>query len=317
MNKILDLYHLKALNISKMDGYESTNYLIETAEGYRVIKHYKDPKGFPVLRAEIKLLNELASRLPFQIPCSIVPSQELSDGSLTRLYKYIEGDILGKAKQNKKLLDNFGQAIGLLSRELAGKRDPTIEARKLRWDQQHCLINRPKVRHIRSVTHRRWVNYFMDQFAEHVAPIQHTLRHSIIHGDLNEQNVIVEKNKIAGIIDFDDICFSPLVNEISIAMAYSSLTNKREPLGMIEGILKAYHAIFPLLPEEVDLLYYLIPIRLCVSVANSSEAQANGTDTEYIVKNQEDAWDVLEKWLAYDTSVVSNRFRMLLGIDQT
>ncbi len=315
MQDILDLYHLEALDIRQMDGYGSINYQIETEEGLLVIKHYKEPEEFPILREEIALLNELAPQLPFLTPCAPVPLKELPDGTLTRLYHYIEGQLLGKAVQTDELLTNFGRSAGLLSQALAGRRGLAIEARKLIWDQQYCLMNRSKVRYIRSATHRKWVDYFLDQFAEHVAPIQYTLRHSIIHGDLNEQNVLVENDAVVGFIDFGDLCYSPLVNEIAVAMAYSSLMNKQTPLEKIEKILAAYHEVFPLLPEEVDLLYYLIPVRLCVSVVNSSETQALETDTEYIVQNQQDAWDILEQWVGFNPVGLSNRFRKRLGME--
>lgn len=314
MEELLNLYDLKALNSSKMDGYGSINYRIDTQDGKVVLKQYVDHSEFAIVRAEVALLGELEPLLNYHIPNAPIPLKELPDGSLTRLYQFIEGSLLGKAEQTDELLYNFGIAIGQLTQAIGDYRSNPIEARRLEWDQQYCLVNVSKVPCIQHPKHRKWVNYFFDQFAQHIAPIQHELRHAIIHGDVNEQNVLVKGNEVLGIIDFGDICYSPLINEVAVSMAYCSLLNQDDPLGKISLILKGYHSVSPLLPEEVDLLYYLIPIRLCVSVANSSEKQAQGEGTDYIVQNQKDAWNILEQWIGFNPTGVNNYFREALDM---
>ena len=46
-----------------------------------------------------------------------------------------------------------------------------------------------------------------------------------LHGDLNLDNIVVseDEKKIMGFIDWGDVVWSPVINEIAIAMAYAGM----------------------------------------------------------------------------------------------
>lgn len=177
------------------------------------------------------------------------------------------------------------------------------------------MLNKIKIKHIKDPSKRKLVDYFFDQFEHYVLPKQDDLRHAIIHGDLNENNVLVKNNDIVGFIDFGDICYSPLINEIAIAITYIMLLNEKDPIVKACEVLKGYHAVTPILEEEVALIYYLIAARLCVSVCNSSEAVAKGGDTEYILINQKPAWNLLEQFISINPIGMTNQFLIALAFD--
>ncbi len=56
------------------------------------------------------------------------------------------------------------------------------------------------------------------QIRENVEPFIEDLRKSVIHGDANDWNVLCKNGEVSGIIDFGDMCFSPLINELAIAV---------------------------------------------------------------------------------------------------
>ena len=314
MIKLLIDYDLDPTDIEKLEGYDSINYRIKTKSDQYVLKHYLNSKEYGLINAEVQLLDEISDQLSFQIPTTVKPITILDDNSFTRLLTYIEGDFLANAKQNKDLLFNFGKSIAQLDKHLLSKRNYPIEARKQVWDLQYCLLNKVKIDHITDASKRKLVHYFFDQFEHHVLPIHDVLRYSIIHGDLNENNVLVEKNEIVGFIDFGDICYSPLINEIAIAITYIMLLNKKDPIKKACEVLKGYHSVVALFKEEVELLYYLIAARLCVSVCNSSEAMAKGGQTDYILINQKPAWKLLEQFISFNPIGMTNQFLNALEI---
>ena len=315
MEKLLGAYKLNVINIQKLEGYTSINYKIETDTDTYVLKHYQNPEEFSLIKAESQLLNEISSKISFQISNDIAPLKELEDHSFTRLLNFIEGDFLASAKLTDELLYNFGMSIAQLNLLCKDKRSDAIEARKQVWDLQYCLLNKPKMSFIENPSQRKFVDYFFDLFEHHVLPKQDNLRHSIIHGDLNENNVLTNENGVTGIIDFGDICYGPLINEVAIAITYVMLLDEKESLSKAAMVLKGYHETLPLLKEEVELLYYLIPARLAVSVCNSSEAVSKGGDTDYILINQKPAWKLLEKFISFNPIGMTNQFLEALGFD--
>ncbi len=315
MKRLLSSYGLAVKNIKKLEGYASINYKVETDTDTYVLKHYQNSQELPLIQAEMHLLNEISSQIPFQISNDVAPLKVLKDNSFTRLLNFIDGDFLANATMSDELLYNFGTAIAQLNLALKDKRSDAIEARKQVWDLQHCLLNKSKTRFIKNPSQRKLVDYFFDLFQHRIQPKQNELRHAIIHGDLNENNVLTNESEVTGFIDFGDICYTPLINEVAIAITYVMLLNPNDPFTKACQVLKSYHATMPLIKEEVELLYYLIPARLAVSVCNSSEAVSKGGDTEYILINQKPAWELLERFISFNPIGVTNNFLEALGFD--
>ena len=57
--------------------------------------------------------------------------------------------------------------------------------------------------------------------------------------------MIVKNGKISSFIDFGDLAYSLLINEVAIAMMYASY-DKEDPLEWAIIILKSYHKLLPL-----------------------------------------------------------------------
>ena len=206
LDKILKLYDLKSQEIEKLDGYASINYSVKSEGTNYLLKHYLDANEYKLIYEEEKILQFLSKRkLPFQIPSCLQEMQRHNDNSFSRLLPFIEGKLLSSVNHSDGLLENFGTSIGILNTHLLGIKNDTIKARELFWDMKHTLLNAEKKSFIKNPEDRKVVSYYLDLFEHHVVPIQNTLRHSIIHSDLNDNNVLVENENVTGLIDFGDI----------------------------------------------------------------------------------------------------------------
>jgi len=61
---------------------------------------------------------------------------------------------------------------------------------------------------------RDLISHCLNEFEQNVLPVFGSLRHQVIHGDLNPGNVLVAENDdemIAGVIDFGDMVRAPLI----------------------------------------------------------------------------------------------------------
>lgn len=308
-NRLLTPYGFQCEEFEKLDGYASINYRVRHYEKNHLLKHYTNPEEFSLISAEDSILQELnKSNLPFLIPASLQEMARYEDGSFSRLLPFIEGDLLSSVDPSDLLMNDFGRAVGHLNKELLDVKNDTIQARELFWDMKHALLNEHKKAFIEDPKDRKLITYYFDLFEHHILPVQHQLRYSIIHSDLNDNNIIIADQKVSGIIDFGDITYSPLIYEVAIAATYIMLANEKSPFDMARAFIQGYHSVLPLKKEEIELLYLLIPSRLCVSVCNSAKKKAEGADTEYVLISEKPAWNLLRKWISINPIWITNFF---------
>ena len=244
MKHLLKSYNIQPIEIDKLAGYISNNYKIRTDKNeWFVFKHYTDLAELELIHAENKLLEEISSELSYQIPAAIdrggFTVHQHNDQTFSRLVPYIEGKFLDEVGHTDELLYNFGQAIAEMDSALEGKRISVIESRKIIWDIQHSLLNKLKANFIQEPDRRKLVDFYFDQFEQFALPQYQNLRYSIIHGDMNIQNVLTDGSKISGVIDFGDMCYSLLVNELAVALTYI-MFEKEEPIRAAQNVIRGY-----------------------------------------------------------------------------
>jgi len=172
----------------------------------------------------------------------------------------------------------------------------------------------PKVALIKEPERRKLVSYFLDRFRYFVLPHLHELRHQIIHGDLNDNNILVKDEAINGFLDFGDSTYAPLVCELAVAMTYLML-DKEDPFEEILPLIKGYQNTNALERQEIELLPELITARLCISVCNSAEKKHLGQDNDYVLISEKPAWKLLEKWITTNPNRIGNLFLKAAGFE--
>jgi len=160
---------------------------------------------------------------------------------------------------------------------------------------------------------RKQVAYFLMQFEKNVNPEIPDLRKSIVHNDANDWNVLAADNQVSGIIDFGDMVYSPLINELAVAATYI-LFDKSNPLEWAATLLKAYVSEVPLHENEVDLLYWLIAGRVCLSLIMSAESEGSEDDNSYQLVSRDQSVDLLDKWFQINPTWARTVFREAAGL---
>jgi len=317
------IYGIKNAQLKDMEGYASRNIRVQTTDDQTFVwkQNPDSPLERAFLTAENRVLLDLSGRLPYDFPVpqpdldgNLLSVTENPDGSRTlhRLLTFVEGDFFDQVPPTPELLASLGTFLARLDRALLDVHCPGIESRCHQWDLQHLALPLAHIRFIDDPRQKKLVEYFYLQFKAIVEPLRYTLRKSVIHGDANEQNLLTQDGRVSGIIDFGDMCFTHLINEVAIAITYAML-GKDDPLTPAEQVLRAYTAELPLQSVEVDLLYYLVAGRLCASVCNSAHAKTLKPDSEYITISEKPAWEMLEKWLRLNPRAVTSVFRDATG----
>ncbi|HVK90597.1 MAG TPA: aminotransferase class III-fold pyridoxal phosphate-dependent enzyme, partial [Mycoplana sp.] len=212
-----------------------------------------------------------------------------------RLVSWVEGQPLAETERSEAALEALGHMLGRFDAAAKGFMHPGA-LRDLDWDIRKAGRSAERLQHVASAEHRALLERFLERFAA-IAPRLAALRAAVIHNDANDWNVLVDAadhDRISGLIDLGDALYSPLIADVAIAAAYAGLDHP-DPIGAAAAIARGFHAEYPLLEEEVDLLYDLIAIRLVTSVTISASRRAHTEDNPYLAISERPAWALLRK----------------------
>ena len=314
---LLKHFGIETIEIKKLVGYENVNYMVKTHAAKYVFKTYNfDEQLFDVVKAESNVLAHLVQQakqlFPKPIKCLDGEFVNVIDingqKTIIRLLTFLEGQFFAEAKQTHLLFSSFGKFLANMDLRFLNLKNYTIQSRQFKWDLQYAHLNKQLVNEIEDPGNRKIVEYFLLQYDEQVRSKIAKLRKSIIHNDPNDCNVLVNHGEVSGIIDFGDLVYSPLINELAVGITYA-IMGKNDPVSWAQIIVHSYHKILPLQTMEVDLLYYLIAARLCITVCNSAYHKKLNPENKYISISEKPAWDLLHQWLMINPIYLKNQFR--------
>ena len=319
MEKLLiEEFGINPIEIIKINGYDNLNYLIKTNSKNYILKTYEDLTLIDLIQSETKALlflndNLYPKPIPFLNGENIRIIQINGTSKIYRLLSYLKGKFLGEITQTKDIIRSFGKSLAKLNKRLLDWNDIHIKSRQLEWDMQHYRISKNYLNEISSTKVRKIIHYFMNQYEENVVPFFLDLRKSTIHNDVNNWNILFIGNDVSGVIDFGDISYSHLINELAISISYTCF-NKENPLEWAIALLESYNHIFPLEKKEIEVLYYTIAMRLCISISNSNHYQKLFPENKYISISQKPAIELLWKWIEINPVEAENKFKEAVGM---
>ena len=319
MEKLLiEEFGINPIEIIRINGYDNLNYLIKTNSKNYILKTYEDLSLIDLIQSETKALLFLNDNLypkpvPFLNGENVRIIQINGTSKICRLLSYLEGKFLGEINQTKDLIRSFGKSLARLNKSLFNWTDIHIKSRQLEWDMQQYVVSKNYLNEISSKKVRKIIHYFMNQYEENVVPFFLDLRKSTIHNDANNWNILFKGNNVSGVIDFGDISYSHLINELAIAISYTCF-NKENPLEWAITLLESYNHVFPLEKKEIEVLYYSIAMRLCISISNSNHYQKLFPENKYISISQKPAIELLWKWIEINPVEAENKFKEAVGM---
>ena len=139
------------------------------------------------------------------------------------------------------------------------------------------------------------VKRVFDRYQAHVLPLLPTLPVSIIHSDINDNNLVVDAEnpqRVSGIFDFGDMLYARRINELAITMAYA-LMDVPDIAQASHVMIEAYTAQIPLQQDELQVLFDLIEMRLAMSISISSNRAKQFPGNEYLLISQKPALALL------------------------
>ena len=317
-NWVANYYGIE-VKASVLNGYDELNFLLTEKSGKKnILKVSNSSLDYFFLEAQVKILQHLSKSdlaAEFQVYTLNKKGETLTEIIVEettyyiRILSFLEGSFWVEApEKNKTLFENLGSFLGKMDKNLKGFKHPGMH-RHYTWDISTARDANYKMNYIQDAAKKRIADYFMLQFETEVLPTLSSYRQAYTHNDANDYNVLVKGDKIAGLIDFGDMVYTALINNVAVACTYAML-HQSDPLSAAVLVVKGYHSAYAIDEKELSILYYLIAARLCISVTQSAYNGSLDTKNEHHFITEKPAWDLLCYLITLNPIKAENDFRL-------
>jgi len=232
------------------------------------------------------------------------------------MLSFMPGKVLANVcPHSDELLHTVGRFLGEMDSALTDFSHPSA-TRPLKWDLAQAGWIGERLGSIPDCSRRAMVERILQFYESDVAPLLPKLRKSVIYGDANDYNVLVDRQQgdyVVSVIDFGDMHQGLLVAEVAVAAAYAIL-GKSRPLTAVGSLVAGFHGALPLDETELSVLFPLITMRLAVSVVNSAIRKLQLPDDSYVTISEAPAWEALVQLSKIHPRFAHAAFRQASGL---
>ena len=276
------------------------NFLIE-GDARIVLKIANSVEDRAFLEAQQAVLRHLGARS--DITPRVVQTESGSDfaeidggarAHLVWAVTHLPGRLLAHVHhRDDGLFEDLGRRIGEMNAALAGFDHPAVH-REFYWNIESARSMVAAHRGaIESGDIAAVVDRFTALFDERIAPKLESLPRSVVHGDINDHNVLVEPRgaspangwRVSGIVDFGDMVYSYRVADLAIALAYCML-DADDPLTIAAAVVRGFSEHIQLDDEELSVVFALAAMRLCASVCIAADQMRREPENDYLAVSQ-------------------------------
>ncbi len=312
--------------VRTLPGERDQNLLATTEDGSRyVLKVAHVNESLAELNLQNAILLHIAGRDPaLPIPRVLATRSGLhvthvvhSTGHRhhVRVLSFLPGVLLHSVDHTEELIASFGAFVGKLSKTLLDFMHVGALRQKFLWNLDNALNCAEDSVYIADRSQAAMVDTCFERYRRVTLPKLLGLRCAVLHQDANDYNVVVgdDGERIAGLIDFGDVVWGRQINEVAVALAYV-LLNSSDTLASAAQFITAYHAEFPLLEMELEVLFDLVCMRLCMSVCISSRRSREFADNDYLLVSQGPALALLSRLANINPEFATLWFRSACGL---
>jgi 4-aminobutyrate aminotransferase-like enzyme/Ser/Thr protein kinase RdoA (MazF antagonist) len=320
-----DLYGL-AGTLTPLDSERDQNFQLTESNGtswvLKIANEAEESRALAFQAALLRHVQAVDPELPLPHLRPTLGGEDLGKANLrgvehmVRLVSWLPGQLYSACRKTPELHDSLGECLGRLDRALQSFGHAGAH-RVFDWDIKQAGRSRARLSFIEDGKQRGILEHFLDRFETKVAPRLVRLRAQVIHGDANDNNLLVDGaigTRVTGLIDFGDAIHSATVGELAVASAYAVL-DQPAPIDVAGRIAAAYHRIYLLQSEELDLLFDLIAMRLVTSVTLSASRRERVKDNAYLNVSEAPAWAMLERLRAMDPALATGMLRHACGFE--
>ncbi|XP_071965125.1 hydroxylysine kinase-like [Antedon mediterranea] len=324
------LYNMNVIDIKKFDSYEDLNFYIKTDNNST---RHGNEFVFKISNTQLSLdkkLFDAQSELLFRlkeagisapVPFRDVNGQHFSlqhlqninddvvvmEGNyMVRLLTYIPGERLVTVKNiSLDLFYDVGKILAQIHNAWKGYEHPSLIREDFEWHLRSAVHTRAYAHLVKEQWQRDISEAVLNKFEAEVLPVYDNLTRGIIHGDLNELNILVtpsnvptsqQRYMLSGVIDFGDTTVSPYIFDVSISLAYMMLTDIEESSipSICKWFLSGYGSVSKIPDFEVNMVVTMMCARLVQSLLMGLYYHSMDPTNTYILCSQKRGWQALK-----------------------
>jgi 4-aminobutyrate aminotransferase-like enzyme/Ser/Thr protein kinase RdoA (MazF antagonist) len=278
------------------------NFLIEPVVGpgvvLKIANAAEDPAMLDAQRAVIEHLAKLTPLTPRIISSHDAdePAIAMRDGKTHAVWaiSVLPGRPFAEVRdRSPALYADLGRQVAALTTALRGFDHRAIH-RDFYWDLSKArAIVESRSHAIKDDLLAGAIVRLGHEFDTRVKPLLAALPRAAVHGDLNDNNVLVAASngqstldhRVSGIVDFGDMVHSYRVGDLAIAIAYAMLGSD-DPLAIVAQVARGYAEHATLTDDELSALFGLAALRLCASACIAADQQRERPDNAYLGVSQ-------------------------------
>jgi Ser/Thr protein kinase RdoA (MazF antagonist) len=188
-----------------------------------------------------------------------------------RVMHYVRGIVLETVSDiSANMLKNTGKTLARFDAALAGFDHPSLH-RTHRWNLAEAGRQRRHLGLIEDSARRALVSWGFERW-QAVREVLDELPRQVIHGDANPENLLLDGERITGMVDLGDCLFTARACDPAICIAYLMM-GREDPLAAAAAVLEGYESVIALEAAERKVLLPLACGRLAVTVCMATYRQ--------------------------------------------
>ncbi|XP_034329776.2 hydroxylysine kinase [Magallana gigas] len=335
---VKSLYGLNVESCKELDSYDDKNYhVIVTGQSENPYIKHPEEDGYV-----LKILNKMQSKNPLFVEAQhalinhvakngisvphivknlkgenmslekIYHSENITDSTpfdfyIVRLLTYIPGETFFNKPVHPKSLYNIGKVLGKFHNAMEGFHHRFFDSYTFLWNLTEVERLREFLVGVQDENKKALMSEIIDAFNKEVVPKYHKLRKSIIHGDVNESNIIVQEipgQKVASgeprvcdvsaLIDFNDAVSSYTVFDVAICIAYMSIQCKEFDQRDVGGhVLAGYLSVRSMNDTEREVLKVCVCARIAQSLVMGAYTYYMDPSNVYVLNTAARGWPLV------------------------
>lgn len=268
-----------------------------------------------------RVIADAEPELRIAVPLPNVDGEELTtvDGLHVRLLRYLPGGTLIDADHlGPAAVAGLGEVAARVSRALAGFTHDGLD-RVLQWDPRYGVeVVTALIDHVEDPAQRdRLLGATRDAW-QRISGVAEDLPRQAVHLDVTDANVVVSPSidgtrRPDGVIDLGDLTDTWAVSELAIAASSVLGHAGTEPWSILPAV-RAFHAIRPLTPAEIDALWPMVVLRTAVLIVSGAQQADLDPDNAYVTEQSDGEWRMFEQATYLPMDVMTALIRADLGV---
>ncbi|MDC0232423.1 aminotransferase class III-fold pyridoxal phosphate-dependent enzyme [Pelagibacteraceae bacterium] len=298
LKKNYSLFKSKNIKLSRLNSERDINLLIKGVGIKQYVVKISNPKESLVqleyqdlLINHLRLNIELRKIYPEILHKKILFYKDRNERRCAvRVLTYIDGNMYAKSKNTDHTEKSLGKLLALQSNQLKSFiKNQAI--RKFEWDPSDIRWTKKFINLFKGVN-KNIIKQTIDEHEKFVFKNIKNLKHAVTHGDPNDYNIVVKKEKIIGFIDFGDSIYAPVINDLAISLSYALMGTKNF-YKSLKNIVGTYNEFYKLSDQDIYSLLGLIKSRLVITLVMAAKQRKKYPDNKYLSISEKNAWDLI------------------------